>query len=350
MRLTTLLLAASTLSLVACVADVGGGTTGRGGRGSGSDTTDGPCEEVEEAVTIRTESDFDELPNGCWDLFAPLTIQGSEITSLAKLGNLAGVNHLSLIGTNLTAVDTAKPLKVFGPVTVDGNEKLANLKNVVVEKADNIDFDLVIEDNAALVSLDGVADVTILDGDLFINNNPKLATAPLKKLKAIGGAVRITNNAALTTIDLTAVANLKRVEISTNASLTTLSGLAAAQIDGDLIIRGNAKLASLGAMSSLGTITGSLMIDDNDMLPNIAAFTTSMQYVTGILTISNNANLTNLGQVSHMLGIGAITITNNTNLSTCAAQEVDRCVNQHGLVTINGNKSASNCPTTWCGR
>ncbi len=352
MRFTILTLSLITTASAACVGDVGGGGAGRGrhdGSGSGSDPESGTCEEIETAISIRSASDFDDLPKGCWDLYAPLTIQGSEITSLAKLGQLKGVNELTLVGTKLTTLDAPKTLKVYGPVTVSGNSQLRDLKNLVVERADNIALDVTVDDNAVLVSLDGLAEIERLDGDLTITANPKLGAASLRRLTRVDGAVRITDNALLATLDLANVATIGRVEISDNVALTSISGLGATSIKGDLVLRGNRALTALGTMSSLSRIEGSLTIDGNTALGNIAAFTTSMQYITGALTISNNGALTDLGQVSHLLGIGTISITNNPNLSFCRAREVDLCVNSHGSVTIQNNRQASNC-NSWCGR
>jgi hypothetical protein len=336
------------VSLIACVGEVGGGASGRG-HGSGSDgSDDGTCEDVTTPVTIRTVADFDKLPKGCWDLYASLTIQGTEITSLAKLGDLAGVNDLTLVGTKLTTIDSPKPIKVYGPVSISGNATLQNLKNITVERADNIPLDVNVDDNAVLVSLDGVADLVRLDGDLAITSNPKLTAATLHTLTRVDGAVRVTGNAAMTTLDLSHIDTVGRVEVTNNAQLATITGLGAAVIKGDLVLRGNTVLTSLGSMSSLSRIEGSLTIDSNPALTNIAAFTSSMQYITGALTISNNTGLTDLGMVSHLLGIGTISITSNPNLSYCKAREVDACVQSHGSTIIQNNKSASNCGS-WCG-
>ena len=354
MKVTTLRLsvALSALTLfTACVGEVGGGSAGRGrkagdGSGSGSDAN---CEDVTTAVSIRSAAEFDALPKGCWDLYAPLTIQGSAITSINKLGNLIGADSIEIIGTNLTTIDTAKPLNVYGPVTISGNSTLRDLKNMVVERADNIDLGVAIEDNAALVSLDGLVDLARVDADLTIAGNPALTSVSLKRLKQVDGSVRITNNAALTSIDLSGATTIHKIEVQNNANLTTFAGLAATELAGDLVIRTNPKLSSLGTMGSLSRIGGSLTIDDNDALVDIGGFTTTMQYVTGAVTIANNGALTGLGQLSHFQGIATASITNNTSLSFCRAQEVEHCVGSVGTVTISNNAQDDDCQC-WCNR
>ena len=337
-------------TLAACVSEVGGGAADRGrNAGSGDGSGSGACEEITTAISIRSAADFDELPTGCWDLYAPLTIQGSAITSLNKLGDLVGVDSLEIIGTGLASIDTAKPLKVYGPVTIAGNGSLRDLKNMIVERADNIDLGIAIEDNTALASVDGLVDVTRIDGDLVVIGNPALASLSLKRLKQIDGAVRVRNNGALAAVDLSGAATVHRLELSNNANLTTFAGLAATTLAGDLVIRTNPRLTTLGAMGSLTRIEGSVTIDDNDALVDIGAFTTSMQVLTGSLTVSNNAALTGLGQISRFQGIASATITSNPSLSICRAQEVDHCVGSIGTVTISNNRQDEGCQC-WCNR
>ena len=350
MRITAAFLS---LPLIACVGNVGDGPTrGRGsgsqGSGSAAATCDDP-EVVREDLVIDSASDFDSLPEGCWDLDANLTIQNATVTSIAKLGNLVAVNDLTLNGTGLTTLDS-DPFIVYGSVTVVGNTKLRDLKNVTLERwTPPLPVQIVIDGNAELVSLDEVAKVAHVDGDLAVTNNAKLAGATFPNLTTVEGSVRIANNTALSALELGRVGSLGTLDISNNATLTTFTGPSATKLDGNLVVRGNAKLQNLGVMSSLTQVLGHVTIDSNAALANITAFSTSMQYVTGVLSISNNAQLTELGNTSRLLGIGSITITNNANLNYCEAHEVEHCVQQYSAVTISGNKqqSASNC-TCWC--
>ena len=359
MRLTTPFAATALVAttLAGCVGDVGdrrckgracdgSGTDGSGSDHTGSDTN---CEQVTHAVSITTPSDFDTLPKGCWDLYAPLTIQGSQVTSLAKLGNLIGIDSLEIIGTGLTTLDAPKPLHVYGAILIEDNTGLTNLKNMIVDKASNLLNEVIVDNNAQLASLDGLSELTMTDGNFTVTRNPKLASASLFRLSQVGGALRITDNAALTSLDASQIELVGRVEIINNTALTSFQGLTASTIAGDVIIRGNRALTTLGTMSALSQIGGSLTIDDNDALTDITAFTTSMQYVNGTVIITNNGALTAVGQISHFLQIGALNISSNPNLSSCRAREVAVCVNVPGSITILNNKSASGC-NSWCGR
>lgn len=343
MRNTIALLLSLTAS--ACVGDVGNGPGGntRTTEGSGSGTTPAGCQKVETPVTIRSAADFDTLPKGCWDLWAPLTLQGSSITSLSKLGELVAVNELSLVGTGLTTLD-AKPFTIYGEVTITGNASLKDLKNVTVERADDLALSVTVDGNAQLASLDGLANIATVDGDLVITNNAKLTTASFTTLTTVAGAVRIVNNAALTTVDLAAATIVGSVDVSSNGALTTFKGPSATEMAG-FTLRGNRVLANAPVMPALSRVTGNVTIDNNAALANLTLLPTTLQYVTGVFTISNNAALTNLGQTSHLLGIGSASITGNANLDFCEAHEVDHCVGQLGSISIANNKqqSANNC-------
>ena len=133
-----------------------------------------------------------------------------------------------------------------------------------------------------------------------------------------------------------------------NPALTSIGSFRAREISGDVTLRNNAKLTTLGTLSSLENITGSLTIDNNAALTTIGMFTTSMRFVTTMMTISNNPLLTNLGQLSHLQVIGGVTVTSNKALPFCAAQEINHCVPNHGTVSITNNNNATMTCTCWC--
>jgi hypothetical protein len=321
MRFTTLLVVLTTFA-AACLGEVGGSRKpgARDPRDLGS-TTGGTCTRLDKDVTIRTAADLAALPRtGCYDLYGKLTLQGSVVTSLALLGELNSVDELDLDHTSLTTIDSKRPIGIYGKLTVTGNAKLTNLKQLSFETAAT---GILIDGNPQLVTLDplGLDDPKLeeVDGDLAITGNAQLAAVPLQNLTRITGALTISGNAAVKTVDLSRLATTGHVELSDNPQLT-----------------------SLGTMSSLYRVTGSLTIDNNAALANLAAFTTSVKFVDQSLTITNNQNLSDLGALKHLQLVGAITITNNQNLVTCRALEIDRCVSHPTTSTITGNKDI-NC-------
>ncbi len=365
MRTTTVL--GLILMTTSCIADVGGDEcTGKrckadGDMGSGSAAAD--CTDPEERtgnIVIRSDAEFATLPKGCWSLNANLRLEGSGITSLAGLNDLTDVNDLEIVDTQLTSIATKKTIKVYGSLHVSGNSKLANLNNLAVKRWDGVTQDgafavsYTIRNNAALTAIDGLKYIAQVDSDLRITDNPKLTTVELNELTRVGGGVHITGTGA-TTIRLPVLATLGRLEVASNLALTQISGLAATSIAGDVTFRANPVLATIGTMSSLTSISGALIIDDNDALVDLTnLIPTGMNRISGGLTISNNARLTGLGKLTNWLdGVtGNVTITANPTLSICSAIAVDHCA-QVGTAAavISGNSGTqNNCSNCWCGR
>ena len=326
MRLTTLLLAIAPFA-AACVGEPAGhrkpGSGSAAGSGSGSDQSAGPCARVDGDVAIRAAADMATLPKtGCYDIYGKLTLQGAGVTSLAGLNEINSVDELDLDHTGLTAIDTKRPLGIYGKLTVSGNAKLTNLKQLSFETAST---GIEIDSNAVLASLDplGLADPALaeVDGDIAITANPVLTSVPLGHLTRVTGGLVVSGNAKLTSLDL--------------GKLTTT---------GPIDISNNAALASLGTMSALYRVTGNVTVDGNAALTNLAAFTTSLKFIDLALTITNNNALTDLGALKHLQLVGGIEITNNANLVTCRALEIDRCVQHPTASQITNNKNAS-CTT-----
>ena len=347
MRLTThlpILLAGITSFATACLGEVGSDRKPGPRSGATTTTSDAACTKLTQDVTIRTAADMTALPRtGCFDIYGKLTVQGSAVTSLAGLNGINSVNELDLDHTSLTAIDTQRPLGIYGKLTVTGNAKLTNLKQLSFETAST---GILIDGNAALASLDalGLDDPKLeeVDGDLAITGNPALISAPLRHVTKITGSLTVSGNTQLKLIDLSSLATTGAVDISDNTQLGSLTGLPATTITGDLAIRNNAALTTLGTMSALYRVAGNLTIDGNTALTSLSAFTTSVKFVDLALTITNNPNLTDLGALKHLSLTGAITITNNQKLVVCRATEIDRCV-QHPTASVIANNNNVNC-------
>ena len=323
MRFTTLTLATLTSLAAACVGDVGGARKPARGTAPTQDT--GPCQKLEQDVAIRSAADMAALPKtGCYDLYCKLTVQGQAITSLAGLHAINSVDELDLDHTALAAIDTARPLGIFGgKLTVTGNARLANLAQLSFETAPT---GILIDGNPVLTALDplGLADPELeeVDGDVAITGNTALTAVPLGNLTRLTGALTVSGNPALTSVDLGKLATTGPVAVHHNTALT-----------------------SLGTMSALYRVTGGVMIDNNPALADLAAFTTSLRFIDQSLTISNNAQLADLGALKHLSLVGAITITGNQNLVNCRALEVDRCT-QHPTASVITNNKTTSCTST----
>jgi len=357
----TTLLCLPPLAMTACLADVGGGEcvgercNDEPGPDAGTPTP-ASCPDPQDVTTplvIRSDADLASLPKGCWSLNASLRLEGPAITSLAKLGDLTEVNDLEIVDTGLAQLDFKRQVKVWGSLLVSGNSKLGALNNLAVEKWEGATnggaffVSYTVRNNPQLSALEGLRYIQTVDGDLRITDNGKLGAIELAELARVGGTLAISNTGA-PAIHVPALSQVGRVEVSGNTALTTLRGFSATSIGGDLILRGNPALSSLGTTSSLSQISGALIVDDNDALADLGGLTGAMQRVIGTVTITGNANLTSLGALSHAQQINSASITNNPKLGTCRAVEIDHCV-PNSTVTISGNLTQNNC-ACWCGQ
>lgn len=355
-RSRSLALASLALFTAACVGEVGGGTASRG-RGSNAakdpHSDHGDCddpERVSSPITIRSAADFDKLPKGCWDLWAKLRLEGPAITSLAGLGDLIAVDSIELVDTGLISFDSPKQVEVYGSVLVSGNNRLVDIDHLVAEEWGTVTASTItLRDNPELAGLGGLRYLAQVTGALSITSNPKLKRVELAEL-ARAGSVVVSNNSIATEVELGSLEQVGRIEIANNALLASIIGPAAGSLGGDLIVRGNRSLTTLGSWSSLSTIQGALAIDDNDGLRELGALS-SLQYVAGGVSLTENVLLDNISPISHLRGIGGTaTITGNPSLSKCSAIEVAHCVSNMGnRVTINANKpnTGSSC-RCWC--
>ena len=348
MRLTILAIVLAALA-AGCVGEVGGPRKPHDTDPSTptDPTPDGACAKVEKDVTIRAMADMQSLPRtGCYDIYGKLTLQGAAITTLLGLEGINSVNELTLDHTGLTKIDTKRPLGIYGKLTVIGNAKLTNLKQLSFETAAT---GVLIDGNPALTSLDPLVlaepKLDEVDGDLEITGNASLTAISLPNLTKVTGLLNLAGNTAVKSIDVAKLGTTGHVEIADHPQLTSLTGFAATAINGDFAIRNNQVLSTLGTMSSLYRVTGNLTIDNNSALGSLSAFTTSVKFVDKALTITNNANLTDVGALKHLQLVQAITITNNRNLVNCRAVEVDRCT-QHPLAAVIGNNGTTNCTPT----
>ena len=343
MRITTTIVVALITVTAACLGSSGKGRT-PGSGSNGSAAGDGPCAKLEHDVTIRSAADMAALPKtGCYDVFGTLTVQGSAITSLAGLNALNSVDELDLDHTGLTTIDSKRPVGIYGKLTVTGNAKLTDLKQLSFETAST---GILIDGNPALTTLDPISlsdpKLAEVDGDVAITGNTALTAIPLGNLAKLTGALTVSGNPAVKSLDLGKLTTTGHVEIADNKLLASLPGFAATTIQGDFAIRNNPALTTLGAMSALYRVTGNLTIDGNTALANLAAFTTSLKFIDQTLTITNNQNLADLGALKHLQLVGGITISGNQNLVICRAIEIDQCV-VHPVAAVIANNKNINC-------
>ncbi len=254
--------------------------------------------------------------------------------------------------------------------------------NVTISGADIVDLtplsqitsienDFVIDNNPQLVSLAGLENLTdFAGGNLIISNNPTLSS--LNGLGAIGFSwVQIINNDALTNLSgLEGLVESFLIRIEDNDALQDLSGLDNYSIGVGNIIRNNASLSSLNGLESLMGVE-TIIIEDNPLLTDISSLE-NVQEIVVLFEIRNNDSLTNLAGLQNagtffnlaagfrisdndaLVDISALSnfetptqfieITNNSSLSNCVISLLCDNITNTDLITISDN--APGCNTT----
>jgi hypothetical protein len=266
-------------------------------------------------VSIATAAGMANLPTSCWRLQGKLTIAGSAITNLDKLGDLRSVTDLEINGTGLQKFGSKGPVEVAGHVSIRDNASLTDVSNIKL--ASEIQS-LRIENNGVLTALGNLGKFTKAYDQVTIYGNAKLASVDLSTAQVLNAGVFIQQNALLTTITLTALQSVGNVNISRNPALT-----------------------SIGTMNALTYLHGSLTIDDNDALQTLGTLADGLFVDLGVI-ITNNGALRDVGSLEYADRIlGPVNISNNPQLSTTQAHDVGCCVMTGGFAA-SGNSGSCN--------
>lgn len=298
--------------------------------GTASSTCNDIVTKTMDLTVSGSTSSYNNLPTSCWKLNGKLTVSGS-VDSLAKLGDLRGVQDLVIDGAPLARIDTKMPLEVTRSIDIHNTTALTGLANLAVPNdATCLSYlaSVSITGNSALTSLGGLSQLRCVSGPVAIQNNVKLTAIDLAQAKRFEGGLLVQDNTAATQLSLTALES----------------------VTGDLTIRHNAALTSIGMMPSLKYLHGSLVVDDNDALTALpSSMGSAPPVIEGSLTITGNARLTDVGQFSHFSGVDVtITVSNNSQLDFCPAREVGCCVPHNGTALIQNNKNTTCGTHSWC--
>ena len=292
------------------------GSTSDGGAVNGCETKTGD-------VLIDAMSDFDTLPKGCWNAGARLTIKGSAVTSLERLGDLKKVQSIELDGTPLQAFNSKAPIDVTGDIVIANNAQLTSLDNL--KPLDTV-ASVRVEGNQLLANLGGLAGAKKISS-ATIRNNPQLTTLELRA-DTISGDFIVEGNAKLVAPTLD--------------NVTTI---------GNYMVRDNVLLTSIGALPKLTTISGNLVIDNNDRLATLSPTIggTALR-ISGFIDVRNNQVLTSLGNLSHAQQVtGTVQFSYNPALHYHVVYEYACCVQSGATYIDNSGPSCANNNTPYCG-
>ncbi len=201
---------------------------------------------------------------------------------------------------------------------------------------------------ADFAALQGVTEIA---GDLTIDRSMVTDLGMLSCLRKVGGALTITNNAALTTLhglealtDVTSWVDVNDNDALVDASaLERLTHLGANAIAPYLSISRNRALERIAVGSE---VTGSLTIESNSVLSSLAGLK-KLERVGLHLSLGYLPLVTTLADLSALTSVGKLSIFGNEQLPTCEAQVLADRLKTGGFtgeVYISDNGSEGTCP------
>ncbi|MBL7708452.1 MAG: hypothetical protein JNJ86_05240, partial [Chitinophagaceae bacterium] len=259
-----------------------------------------------------------------------LVIRNTSITNLSALSSLVqigdtlqlehnslltsiGLNNLTELGgiilldlPELTSIDgLSNNLSTIGTINIDSTA-LTNLNGLsgITSITNGIFYGLRVA-HTPIVNLNSLANLTIIQGYLILDNNPDMTSIGLTNLTQCSGFLfgslpNLTSIANLTT-------NLSTTSIGTfwmiQTGLSDLSGLSGLTSASNFYIWLNPNLTSLQGLENLsGNIDGGISFWANDQLTDITALSNITSLNNGTLEIHGN-NL-----LSDLTGLGNITV------------------------------------------
>lgn len=255
---------------MAVLSSVGGGIIQRNNANMGFVPSMGALQSLGGDFIVEGAGDLEELSlSSSFTVAGTLRVAGNSELTTAQLPSIAD---------GATAIE------------VEGNDALETLTFHNGDGAADITADLVIADNAALISVSGMGALAAVAGDARLEGNAALQTIEgFERFWSVGGGLTISDHDAL---------------ISTSALNTLLN------VDGGVSLSGNGALAGV-QLTNLSAVGGTLAITDNSVL----------------LTLDGMNALQTVG--------GLVQIAQNPMLSTCDAEDlVDRLV-ANGLPAAN---------------
>ncbi len=267
-------------------------------------------------VTLTTQAEVDafvaQYPN-CTQINGSLTISSININNLSGLSSLTSVTGDLNIGALLITTNVSGLQNI---TSVGGNLNLtSNIQGAIINNVNflsglttigglNISY-------TTMSDISGLSNVTtIASGGLQITNCGLLASLNgLQNITSINGNISISNNSLL--VDLTGLTGLTTLNNNSSGSL------------GNIFINQNNSLTSLNGLQNLTSLT-------KNNLPN-----TKTGF--GIYNCNNLTDISALGNINNAV-VEYIVISNNSNLSSCAINTVcNKLAVNSSWVTITGN-------------
>lgn len=311
------------------------GTEANLGDGSGGTITPGDdCDILKGNLWVNNALDIAQLKGaGCAQVTGDLLIEAADLPDIKGLSKLTSVGGELIIKNNsaLTTLEGLENLTSVGRgIRIEANQALTSIEALSkIGSVNKVNLQhITLRANPALTSLKGVEGVEQV-GQLIIDDLEALTSLEgLEGLRTMGEGGQITLRAlpALTSVtalgelnadpaslvldgldelvSLQGLSGMKKIgvlHIEGVDKITDLTTLAPSYISGQLIVRGNASLASLAGLEVMNyldtngsTLTlGELTIEANPELTTLEGLKT-IQIVEGDILVHQNAKLTAL--------------------------------------------------------
>lgn len=265
---------------------------------------------------------------GAFTLFAPV-----ETLRFGTPSSKTIANDVSIIGTNIAALNLRTADEIRGSLRLVGNSRLTEasfsgikgsieisnnnaLRRLYFINSSHFAGDLTISSNDALTLVDGLKDVPRFEGNVIVTNNPSFSEIWFHAATEIQGNLVITNNTSLRSLGLLRLMN----------------------VAGSVSLKGNGVQGWVG-LASLETVSGAMEISAHPFATYLSM--SLLRRVGGDLNIRENSALYRV-ELPALTYAGGMQITNNPRLPACLATEL--LTHAAGSKLQTGNNEAAVCP------
>lgn len=260
-------------------------------------------------AALQTIAAFPSLES----LFELQVVGNPALVSLPTFPALTTPNAVLLIDNDaLPAVSGFNAVTNLGRLQIENSEMLARIDGFNALQTQGTTA--LINNNPRLATIAGFGSL-VGGGSFVIANNPLLTSAPAIDASGTFTELRFENNAALTALPSFTAARVNTITIRNNDALTNMNGLSGVAAASTVNILDNAMLSHLTGLGGIATLA-SLSIRDNASLGSLDGYTGT---VSGSLTIRDNPVLPQCEASAFAIATGAPspTISGNDDTATC---------------------------------
>jgi hypothetical protein len=275
-------------------------------------------------ITVTQNPELEGLDgiDGLTNLEGSLSIRTNvSLRSLDALGRVQGHvgGYIGIVNNRaLTNISGLRGITSAGIVTLDANDIL-NVNGL--EGVTDVEG-LIITSNGQLRDIEGLRALQRADGPIRIVANPLLATGSgLQSLASVSTDLIFEGNASLEYLDLAALTTVGgSFTVVSHASLHTLNLPVLDGVEGRIRLVSNPVLETLEA-PSLVTPPENMIIQAQNLLPDLAGFASLSGTIPGELFIGTNPALTSLDGLNGIDGVaGRLVIQRNCLVSQESAE------------------------------